>query len=248
VPVKYLLQAQELHLMQTNIFNYTSIIKTCKILPLLKIKVLNQMSLLLLAKGFALGISMILPIGSQNAMMLNQGINRNHHLITASLFALSDILLISFGVMGGSFLLASNEMIFDLLTWGGIIFLCSYAVMSVKSAFGGAVDGNAHRSAKKSLKIVLISSFLVTFLNPHVYIDMLMIIGSVGGQYQGSNKIYFMLGLMSASVFWFFTLAIGAAKLSKQLSKPHIKAAIDMTVAVIMFSIAWSLLTTWLAG
>jgi len=206
------------------------------------------MSLILLAKGFLLGISMILPLGSQNAMMLNQGINRNHHLLTASLFALSDILLITLGVMGGSLILASNEMMFDLLTWGGIIFLCSYAAMSIKAAFSGTIDGSAGTSAKKSLKIVLISSFLVTFLNPHVYIDMVMIIGSVGGQYQGSSKIYFMLGVMSASVFWFFTLAIGAAKLSKQLSKTHIKRAIDIIVALIMLSIAWSLLTTWLAG
>ena len=206
------------------------------------------MGLILLAKGFALGISMILPLGSQNAMMLNQGINRNHHLLTASLFALSDILLITLGVMGGSLILASNEVMFDLLTWGGIIFLCSYAFMSIKAAFSTIVDGSAGTCAKKSLKIVLITSFLVTFLNPHVYIDMLMIIGSVGGQYQGSSKIYFMLGVMSASVFWFFTLAIGAAKLSKKLSKTHIKRAIDIIVALIMLSIAWSLLTTWLAG
>lgn len=231
-----------------NFINYTYIIKACRILTLLNIKVFNQMSLILLAKGFMLGISMILPLGSQNAMMLNQGIKRNHHLVTASLFALSDILLITLGVMGGSLILASNEMMFDLLTWGGIIFLCSYAVMSVKSAFSRAVNGATNRSAKKSLKIVLITSFLVTFLNPHVYIDMLMIIGSVGGQYQGSSKIYFMLGVMSASVFWFFTLAIGAAKLSKQLSKTHIKQAIDIIVALIMLSIAWSLLTTWLAA
>ncbi|MFT6347666.1 MAG: L-lysine exporter family protein LysE/ArgO [Psychromonas sp.] len=222
-------------------------VKACRILPHLNIKVLNKMSLILLAKGFMLGISMILPLGSQNAMMLNQGIKRNYHLLTASFFALSDILLITFGVMGGSFLLASNKIMFDLLTWGGIIFLCGYAVMSIKAAFSRTVDSITGSAAKKSLKIVLISSFLVTFLNPHVYIDMLMIIGSVGGQYQGSNKIYFMLGLMSASVFWFFTLAIGAARLSKQLSKPGIKGAIDITVAIIMFSIAWSLLTTWLA-
>lgn len=204
------------------------------------------MGLILLAKGFALGISMILPIGSQNAMMLNQGINRNHHLFTASLFALSDILLIALGVTGGSFILASNEMMFNLLTWGGIIFLCSYAVMSVKAALSLAVAGAAGTSAKKSLKIVLMTSLLVTFLNPHVYIDTVMIIGSVGGQYQGSSKIYFMLGVMSASVIWFFTLAIAAAKLSKQLSKTHIKRTIDIIVALIMLSIAWSLLITWL--
>ncbi|MGB5446593.1 MAG: LysE/ArgO family amino acid transporter [Psychromonas sp.] len=190
---------------------------------------------------------MILPIGSQNAMMLNQGINRNHHLFTASLFALSDILLIALGVMGGSFILASNEMMFNLLTWGGILFLSSYALISVKAALSSAVDGAPNTAAKKSLKIVLITSLLVTFLNPHVYIDTVMIIGSVGGQYQGSSKIYFMLGVMSASVFWFFTLAIGAAKLSKQLSKTHIKRAIDLIVAIIMLSIAWSLLVTWLA-
>ncbi len=74
-----------------------------------------------------------------------------------------------------------------------------------------------------------------------------MIIGSVGGQYQGSSRIYFMLGVMSASIVWFYTLAVGAAKLSKQLRKTNIKRAIDIIVAVIMFAIAWSLFSTWSA-
>ncbi|WP_028865448.1 LysE/ArgO family amino acid transporter [Psychromonas aquimarina] len=205
------------------------------------------MSLLLAAKGFALGISMILPIGSQNAMMLNQAINRNHHIAAATLFALSDILLIIVGVTGGSLLLAGSAMMFNLLTWGGIIFLCTYASLSVKSAFKQAEQNGRQTAVKKPLKIVLLTCLLVTFLNPHVYIDMIMIIGSVGGQYQGSSRIYFMLGVMSASIVWFYTLAVGAAKLSKQLRRKNIKRAVDIIVAVIMFSIAWSLFSAWLA-
>ncbi|WP_019614301.1 LysE/ArgO family amino acid transporter [Psychromonas ossibalaenae] len=205
------------------------------------------MSLVLAAKGFALGISMILPIGSQNAMMLNQGINRNHHIAAATLFALCDILLIILGVAGGSLLLTGSALMFNLLTWGGIIFLCTYASLSIKSALQQTAQNREQTAVKKPLKIVLITCLLVTFLNPHVYIDTVMIIGSVGGQYQGSSKIYFMLGVMSASIVWFYTLAVGAAKLSKQLSRKNTKRAIDLIVAVIMFFIAWSLFRSWLA-
>ena len=204
------------------------------------------MSILLMAKGFSLGISMILPIGSQNAMILNQSIKKNHHLTTAAMFATFDILLIALGIMGGSLLLESNDIMFNLLTWGGILFLLTYGGLSLKSAFTSGATEDDKFTVNKSLKMVVITALLVTFLNPHVYIDTVMIIGSVGGQYQGNSKIFFMLGVMSASVVWFYTLAFGAAKLSNQLSKPRVKQAIDIIITIIMWSIAWSLLQTWL--
>lgn len=204
------------------------------------------MSILLLAKGFSLGISMILPIGSQNAMILNQSIKKNHHFTTAAMFAIFDILLIALGIMGGSLLLESNDIMFNVLTWGGILFLLTYGGMSLKSAFSANRAENDKLTANKSLKMVIVTALLVTFLNPHVYIDTVMIIGSVGGQYQGDNKIFFMFGVMSASIVWFYTLAFGAAKLSNQLSKPRVKQVIDIIITVIMWTIAWSLLQTWL--
>jgi L-lysine exporter family protein LysE/ArgO len=199
-------------------------------------------------QGFTLALSMIIPIGSQNSMLLSQGINKNHHLMTAGLFMLYDALLISLGVLGGSLILSSNDLFFTLLTWGGIAFLLSYGAMSFKTAFSGIKSGEDNSVVnKKSIKVVILTSLIVTFLNPHAYIDTVMVIGSVGGQYTGNAKIYFLIGAISGSIVWFSTLALSAAKLSVQLSKPKVKGAIDFAFGMVMWFIAWSLLTTWLA-
>lgn len=198
-------------------------------------------------KGFTLALSMIIPIGSQNSMLLTQGINKNHHLMTAGLFIVYDAMLISLGVLGGGLILSSNDMLFTLLTWGGIMFLLAYGAMSFKSAFTGFKVSADNVINKKSFKLVIITSLVVTFLNPHAYIDTVMVIGSVGGQYTGDAKIYFLIGAISGSIVWFSTLALGAAKLSVQLSKPKVKSTIDFIIGLVMWFIAWSLLITWLA-
>ena len=205
------------------------------------------MGILAATQGFTLGLSMIIPIGSQNSMLLTQGINKNHHLITAGIFILSDALLISLGVLGGSLILSTNALLFTLLTWGGIVFLLTYGAMSFKNAFNGVKSGAAKIETQKSLKIVILSCLIVTFVNPHVYIDTVMVIGSVGGQYTGDAKIYFLIGTIAASLVWFSSVAIGAAKLSVQLSKPKVKCVIDSVIGVVMWIIAWSLFMTWLA-
>ncbi|MEW6993279.1 LysE/ArgO family amino acid transporter [Colwelliaceae bacterium MEBiC 14330] len=206
------------------------------------------MSLLVLAKGFTLTLSMIMPIGTQNSMLLNQGINRNHHKMTAALFIIYDALLISLGVLGGSILLSSNDTLYNLLTWGGIAFLVGYGSLSLKSAFTASKGEGARIIKKKSAKIVLLTSLAVTFLNPHAYIDTVMIIGSVGGQYSGEAKIYFLIGAITGSFVWFSFLAVGAAKLSSQLSKPKVKMVIDIIIAMIMYLVAWSLFNSWLTS
>ncbi len=198
-------------------------------------------------QGFILTLSMIIPIGSQNSMLLSQGINKNHHLMTAGLFMLYDAMLISLGVLGGSIILSSNDTLFTLLTWGGIAFLLSYGAMSFKAAIIGMNADLSSVINQKSIKVVIITSLIVTFLNPHAYIDTVMVIGSVGGQYSGDAKIVFLLGAISGSIVWFSTLALGAAKLSVQLSKPKVKAVIDFSIGLVMWFIAWSLLMTWLS-
>lgn len=197
-------------------------------------------------KGFILALSMIMPIGSQNSMLLTQGINKDHHLMTAGLFIAYDAILISLGVLGGGIILASDDVLFSLLTWGGILFLLAYGAMSFKAAFIGIQKNSDKIVTKKSFKIVIITSLIVTFLNPHAYIDTVMVIGSVGGQYTGDAKIYFLIGAISGSIVWFSTLALGAAKLSVQLSKPRVKSGIDAVIGLVMWFIAWSLFTTWL--
>jgi len=198
-------------------------------------------------QGFTLALSMIIPIGSQNSMLLSQGISKNHHLMTAGLFILYDAILISLGVLGGSLILSSNELLFTLLTWGGIAFLLSYGALSFKTAFVGVKTDDNKVVTQKSVKVVVLTSLIVTFLNPHAYIDTVMVIGSVGGQYSGDAKIYFLIGAISASMVWFSALALGAAKLSVQLSKPKVKGVIDCAIGLVMWFIAWSLFMTWLA-
>jgi len=205
------------------------------------------MSLLVLAQGFTLTLSMIIPIGTQNSMLLTQGINKNHHKMTAALFMLYDAVLITLGVLGGSLILSSNDTLFNLLTWGGIVFLTGYGLLSIKAAFSKIESGATEVIKKKPIKIIILSSLAVTFLNPHAYIDTVMVIGSVGGQYNGEAKVLFLIGAILGSVVWFSCLATGAAKLSKQLSKPKVKRIIDLAIAAIMLFIAWSLFTTWLA-
>jgi len=204
------------------------------------------MSLLILAKGFTLTLSMIMPIGTQNSMLLNQGIHKNHHKMTAVLFILYDALLISLGVLGGSIILSSNETLFDLLTWGGILFLGTYGLLSIKSAFTQADNNGEAVLKKKSAKIIFLTTLAVTFLNPHAYIDTVMVIGSVGGQYADDAKIFFLVGCIFGSLTWFSCLAFGASKLSEQLSRPKVKKTIDIVIALVMWLVAWSLFTTWM--
>ncbi|NRA60441.1 MAG: amino acid transporter [Psychrobium sp.] len=202
------------------------------------------MSILVAVKGFSLGLSMIMPIGAQNALVLNQGIKRNHHLTTAALCALYDIILISIGVLGGGLLIASSDLMFTLLSWGGILFLITYGAMAYKEAFEPAIE-HQQPHKHKSLKMIIVTSLIVTFLNPHAYIDTIMILGSVGGQFKGEEQLYFMVGAMAASVVWFFTLAFGAAKCAKQLQKPKVKRFIDLLIACIMWLIAAGLYNSW---
>jgi len=149
-------------------------------------------------KGFTLGLSMIIPIGSQNSMLISQGINKNYHLMTACLFILYDALLITLGVLGGSLILSTNDMLFTLLTWAGILFLLAYGGMSFKKAIKGVNSDEDNLVSQKSVKIVVLTSLIVTFLNPHAYIDTVMVIGSVGGQYTGNAKLYFLVGAILA--------------------------------------------------
>lgn len=204
------------------------------------------MSLLILAKGFTLTLSMIAPIGTQNSMLLTQGISKDHHKTTAGLFMLYDAILISIGVLGGSLILSSSDTLFTLLTWGGIIFLAGYGGLSMKSALNQKVNQDDHITNKKSVKLILATSLAVTFLNPHAYIDTVMVIGSVGGQYTGNAKLFFLVGAVLGSVVWFSLLATGAAKLSSYLGKPKVKRIIDMLIALVMWVIAWSLYNSWL--
>lgn len=206
------------------------------------------MNLWLVLQGFGLGASMIIPIGAQNAYVLNQGIKRHHHLTTATICSLLDVLFISLGIFGGGAILAQNEALLTSVTIGGILFLTLYGSLSIKSAFTQpSIESNTQSVSSSGKKAVILGALAVTVLNPHLYLDTVVILGSIGGQFEGSDRLAFAIGTILASFVWFYSLSIGAAKLSPTLSKPKVRKAIDIGVALMMFSIAALLIKQLLA-
>ncbi|HHF3114435.1 TPA: LysE/ArgO family amino acid transporter [Vibrio diabolicus] len=200
------------------------------------------MSLWVLLQGFGLGASMIIPIGAQNAYVLNQGIKRNHHLTTATICSILDMIFISLGIFGGGAILSQNEILLTSVTLGGIAFLSFYGLLSLKSAFKSDSESESKDEVvARGRRTVILGALAVTVLNPHLYLDTVVILGSIGGQFEGHDRIAFALGTMMASFVWFYTLSIGAAKLGPTLSKPRVKKGIDIAVAVMMFTIAYVL-------
>ncbi|HAU4968776.1 TPA: amino acid transporter, partial [Aeromonas hydrophila] len=134
-------------------------------------------------QGFTLGLAMIIPIGAQNAFVLSRGIHRNHHLLTATLCCLCDLVLIGIGVFGGANLLAASPIGLALLTWGGVLFLGWFGICSLRSAWRGQGAKLADSPQLMGVKSVLAMTLGVTLLNPHVYLDTLMLLGSFGSQF-----------------------------------------------------------------
>ncbi|GAJ73548.1 lysine efflux permease [Vibrio sp. JCM 18904] len=201
------------------------------------------MSLWVLLQGFGLGASMIIPIGAQNAYVLNQGIKRNHHLTTATICSVLDMIFISLGIFGGGAILSQNEILLTSVTLGGIAFLSFYGLLSLKSAFKPESESESKGGeiVARGRRTVILGALAVTVLNPHLYLDTVVILGSIGGQFEGHDRIAFALGTILASFVWFYTLSIGAAKLGPTLSKPKVKKTIDIAIAMMMFTIAYIL-------
>ena len=200
------------------------------------------MNLLPFAQGIGLGSAMLIPIGAQNSYVLNQAIKRNYHIIAAIICIAFDITFMAIGVFGGGAILTSNQILMTIITWAGAIFLFCYGFASIKSGIKRTDPQNQTDTQHKSLKVVVLTTLAVTLLNPHVYLDTVVIVGSVSAQFQGSDKTAFAIGIMLASVLWFSCLTFGGAKMSELLSRPKVRASIDIIMGAMMWFIALSLL------
>ncbi|WP_421220197.1 L-lysine exporter [Aeromonas jandaei] len=192
-------------------------------------------------QGFTLGLAMIIPIGAQNAFVLSRGIHRNHHLLTATLCSFCDLILIGIGVFGGATVLSASPIGMALLTWGGVLFLSWFGVRSLRSVWRDSQIGLADSPQQMGAKSVLAMTLGVTLLNPHVYLDTLMLLGSVGSQVTESLRPAFAAGAMLASLVWFYSLALGAAALAPWLAKGRVQQGIDLLVGIIMLILALQL-------
>lgn len=192
-------------------------------------------------QGVILGAGMIIPIGAQNAYLLGLGIHRNHHILAATLCFICDVALVLAGIYGTSALINSNEVVMKIITWGGVLFLCTYGVLSFKAAIKNSYESNKDKNSRKSKKAIIATTLAVTLLNPHVYVDTVMILGTVGSQFEGDARTSFAVGVILASLLWFYGLVTGAAKMGPLLSQPKVMRSIDVFVGCIMWFIAFSL-------
>ncbi len=195
-------------------------------------------------QGLLLGGSMIIPIGAQNSHILNQAIKRNHHITTATICMLCDVVLISAGVFGGGKLLGLNQHLLMAITLAGVAFLLTYGAMAFKNAWEYKYEASLESGSVKSRKMVIMATLAVTLLNPHVYLDTVVVLGSVGAKFESQERIAFAVGTLMASVLWFYGLALGAANCSQWLCQPKVQRCIDIAVGFIMWMLAYSLATS----
>ncbi|ATZ12568.1 arginine exporter ArgO [Erwinia amylovora] len=189
-------------------------------------------------QGVALGLALILPLGPQNAFVMNQGVRRQYHLMTAALCTLSDILLICAGIFGGSALLSQSVLLLSLITWSGVAFLLWYGAGALRTACSGDIQLASAAALKHSRWRIVATMLAVTWLNPHVYLDTFVVLGSLGGQLPPEGRRWFALGSASASLLWFFGLALLAAWLAPLLSTTRAQRIINLLVGLVMWAIA----------
>jgi L-lysine exporter family protein LysE/ArgO len=191
--------------------------------------------------GMLLGGSLIVAIGAQNAFILRQGLMRAHVFVLCLVCAASDALLIAAGVGGLGNLIDGHPEFVKWVTIGGALFLLAYAVFALQRAFRPQAL-QAAAAGQTGLKAALAQCLAFTFLNPHVYLDTVVLLGGISSRYQGMEKAAFGAGAMAASFIWFFGLGYGARLLQPVFARPRAWQVLDLLIAAIMTLIAVSLL------
>lgn len=193
-------------------------------------------------KGFAVGVSLLVVIGAQNAHVLRMGLQRQHVFLTALICALCDAILIVLGISGLGLLITASPMLLLAVKYGGAAFLFYYGWRSLRSALKQQKMTLAQTPVNYTARQAVMTVLAMSLLNPHVYLDTVMLIGTVGAQEVGWNKLAFGGGAAFASLCWFFALAYGARLLIPVFARPRAWQILDCLVALIVWSIGLSLL------
>ena len=186
--------------------------------------------------GLLAGLSLIIAIGAQNAFVIRQGLTKKYVFLTVAICSVSDAMLIALGASGLGALITSHTAVLEIVRWFGVSYLIWFGIKSVRSALKVQVL-TAAGEASGSRKSVITTILALTFLNPHVYLDTVILLGSISNQF-GEDKWYFTAGAALGSVLWFTAIGYGAKSASRFMSKPIFWKILDSLIAVIMFSIA----------
>jgi len=194
-----------------------------------------------LIAGFLSGAALIIAIGAQNSFVLRQGIRREHVLPIVLVCACSDALLIAAGIAGLGALIQAVPLLLAVTRYGGAAFLAAYGLLAARRALSPhrlAVDSGAGTS----LGAAMATCFAFTFLNPHVYLDTVILLGSLANQCGDSGRWVFGGGAAAASFVWFFALGYGARLFGPLFCKASAWRVLDTLIALIMFGLGISLL------
>ena len=195
--------------------------------------------------GIALGASLIVAIGAQNALVLRQGLHREHVFAVASVCVAIDWVLIAVGAISFGSLIERFPLLTPIASWGGAVFLIVYGALSFRAATHPGklkTEGSSTDHGGKRLGTVIGATLAVSLLNPHVYLDTVVLLGSLSAQYPAEQRVLFVAGAYTASALWFFGLAYGARLLAPLFAKPVAWRVLDIAIGVIMWWIAASLI------
>lgn len=196
--------------------------------------------------GLGFGLSLIVAIGAQNMFVLRQGLLRDHVGAVVAICALSDAILITAGVAGAGALLALMPWLDTAMRWGGAAFLVGYAALAARRALrpaGASLRADEEEGngvGRAGLAAAAGTAVALTWLNPHVYLDTVTLLGSVANGH-GEGRWWFAVGAILASVLWFTALGYGARVLRPLLARPNAWRLLDGVIAAVMLAIAVSL-------
>ena len=193
-------------------------------------------------KGYIITTTLIVAIGAQNAYLLKLGLLKQHVLKAVLFCIFSDFLLIASGVFGLGYFIQGKQVFINSIAIFGIVFLCIYAFLSFRSAFKNASLKIDNEVKTNPLKQVITLLFVFTYLNPHTYLDTVLLIGGIGANLEDSMKLYFLLGAVLGSASWFFALGYGARFLIPLFKKPLTWKILDISIGILMLIIAYTLI------
>jgi len=189
--------------------------------------------------GLLTGLSLIVAIGAQNAFVLRQGLRREHVLAVVAVCAVSDLVLILAGIGGLGAVVTARPDAVTAIRWIGAAFLVTYAIMAGRRALRPSHLNPAER-APATLRATLLTCLALTYLNPHVYLDTVLLLGSIAQQHP--HRWLFGLGAAAASLAWFTALGAGAHRLGPVLARPAAWRVLDGLIALVMLGVAVNLL------
>lgn len=192
--------------------------------------------------GFGLSLSLIAAIGVQNAYVLRQALQRTYVPLIVSMCIVIDAGLIILGVTGMGTLMEHHSQLVQWIKWAGAVFLFCYGLRAFYAAWQGTSMSNTTERPKQSAGAVILTVLALSLLNPHSYLDTMVVIGMVGGRYVWPENAAFTAGAITASMVWFSALGFGAKFLNPLFKKPITWRVLDISIGCIMWAIALSLL------